>query len=160
MIEEHALSLSISLLSLPYSRWTGTITTGATGSNILALACGREVVTQRAMQARGHTDWSAAEDGLVDAAPVTIHVALPHASIKKAAAIVGIGRARVKDVGRKVAQVGGDDEALARARAAVLDFDLEGLEHHLQAARTKKEGSIIVVGMGEVNTVSTLIEQS
>lgn len=112
------------------------------------------------MHARGHANWSAAEEGYAGAPAVTVYVALPHASIKKAAAIVGIGRARVMDVGRKVAQAGSDDDELARARAAVLDFDLEKLEEHLQAAQAKKESSTVVVGMGEVNTVSDALQPS
>jgi hypothetical protein len=147
------LKLTLSLLSLPVQRWTGTVTTGATSSNVLALACGRDAVLKRAMAARGHADWDMAEDGLADAPAVTVYVALPHASIKKAAAIVGIGRARVVDLGQRVSVAdSATAEQLARARAAALDFDLDALEVRLAADSAAKQGAIVVVGMSEVNT--------
>ncbi|PWO00405.1 PLP-dependent transferase [Tilletiopsis washingtonensis] len=153
LVEVHALKLTLSLLSLPVQRWTGTVTTGATSSNVLALACGRDAVLKRAMAARGHADWDMAEDGLADAPAVTVYVALPHASIKKAAAIVGIGRARVVDLGQRVSVAdSATAEQLARARAAALDFDLDALEVRLAADSAAKQGAIVVVGMSEVNT--------
>lgn len=145
LIEAHTVAMLCDLLSLPRERWTGTITTGATSSNILGLACAREQVLQRAMQARGAgDDWSLAENGYDEhTALVNVFVAQPHASIKKAAAIVGIGRRRVKDLGRR---------NTADNLVASVDFDLDELKAHLVLAEERKEGAVVVVGMGEVNT--------
>lgn len=175
LIEAYTVHLLLDLLRLPRSTFTGTLTTGATGSNVLGLACAREDVLGRAMRRRGYAgdgeDFSLAEEGWgwtpsdadgegepqddVPVAPVNVFVAMPHASIKKAAALLGIGRKRVFDVGHKVAvdaDVAADGDARIAASMSVLDFDLAVLEARLAAAHTRKEGAVIVAGLGEVNT--------
>lgn len=155
LIEDHTITLLLQLLSLPREEFTGAITTGATTANILALACAREAVLQR----RLGQDFSFADEGYSAATPsIDVFVATPHASIKKAAAVVGIGRKRVVDVGRKPAR-GGDDAAAKLTTEAgvaegvvVVEFDLEALESHLKTSHTAGRPAIIVAGMGEVNT--------
>lgn len=164
LIETYTVDLLCQLLPLPISRFTGTITTGATASNLLGLACGREEVLKRAMARRGHPDWSLAENGNgADSddgdegpapPPVNVYVATPHASIKKVAGIIGIGRKRVIDVGQ-AAHLSSTDllsEEDVRASMSIVEFDLFNLEVSLQESRYKKQGAIVVVGLGEVNT--------
>lgn len=132
LIEAHTITLLLELLSLPVPKFTGTITTGATSSNILGLACGRESVLRTLLSKPGQGEFSFSEQGFSEAIPaINIFVACSHASVKKAAALVGIGRARVKDLGRKsnvdVSSDDLDEEKLAESRAKCLDFDLESL---------------------------------
>lgn len=63
-----------------------------------------------------------------------------HASVIKAAAVVGIGRRNYIEMGRV------DDAGRA------LDFDLERLEARMAANEATGKKSIIAVGLGEVNT--------
>lgn len=133
--------MTLELLDLSPDLWTGTITTGATASNILGLASARQAVLRQ-------FGCSPTEDGLADCRPVNVFVALPHASIKKAASLVGIGRRRVHECGVTVRSDTPSDRVLA------LDFDLDSLKLRLEAAAKNREGSIVVVGFGEVNTVS------
>lgn len=155
MIEAHTITLLLELLSLPVSKFTGTITTGATSSNILGLACGRESVLRTLLSKKGQEEFSFSEQGFSEAIPViNVFVACSHASVKKAAALVGIGRARVKDLGKKsnASNDNVDEENLAESRAKCLNFDLESLEEELKKSRDSKQGSIVVVSIGEVNT--------
>jgi glutamate/tyrosine decarboxylase-like PLP-dependent enzyme len=165
LIEAHTVNLLCQLLSLPTSHFTGTITTGATASNLLGLACGREEVLRRVMARRGFPDWSMAEDGngaesddddgVPAPPPVKVYVATPHASIKKVAGIIGIGRKRVVDVGQKAHRSSSSDlltEEDVRASMSIVEFDLLDLEVSLRNSWHKKQGAIVVVGLGEVNT--------
>lgn len=153
VIEAYTVKMLCELLSLPVEDFTGTITTGATASNILGLACGREVVLKEAMRRRGHPNWSLAEEGWgedeeeeVVVARVDVFCAYPHASVKKAAAILGIGRSRIRDLSTKPASNSHDDSM------AVLDLDLELLETRLRQNHQAKRGSMVLLTMGEVNT--------
>jgi len=81
-------------------------------------------------------DHSAAEDGF-DGATVKVYTDRHHASISKAASVVGIGRKHVLDLGTSKG------------------IDLERLEAGLkECSRGSKQGAIVVLGFGEVNTVS------
>lgn len=149
LIEAYTVRLLCQLLRIEEDKWTGTITTGATTSNVLGLLCAREQVIKTVT---GDPTRSFAEEDYGASMPtINIFVAQPHASIKKAAAIVGIGRSRVQDVGRRVSGSHEGSDPLQEA-IAHLDFDLELLESKLKTAQQLKQGSIIVVGMGEVNT--------
>ncbi|PWN43361.1 PLP-dependent transferase, partial [Ceraceosorus guamensis] len=145
VVEAHAVALSQDLIGLSRERWEGTLTTGATSSNVISLCCAREAVIRRIMSrskagnASGPTvtqEWSLAEHGIgPDTPAVNIFTALPHNSIAKAAAITGIGRQRI-----------------AQKEAACLEVDLERLEDALRKAQRAEQGAVVVIGMGEVNT--------
>ncbi|PWN30957.1 PLP-dependent transferase [Jaminaea rosea] len=159
LIEHDTMGMLCELLGLERQDWTGTFSTGATASNVLGLACGRERTLATAMRERGLEEWSSAEHGAgydsedegPYAPPTHVYVAQPHASVKKAAALVGIGRARVVDVGQRVPPGKDLNDPIALA-AVALDFDLALLESHLARNKQRKHPSIIVAGLGEVNT--------
>ncbi|KAJ0165032.1 putative L-2,4-diaminobutyrate decarboxylase [Colletotrichum tanaceti] len=115
--------------------WEGrTFTTGATASNILGLACGREAVVER----RGGRVGEAGILGACLAAGVReiqVLTSMGHSSLSKAASVVGLGRASVREVPASA------DEPWR--------LDLDALETALG-----REGvvSIIAVSAGEVNT--------
>ncbi|GJC79505.1 hypothetical protein ColLi_02343 [Colletotrichum liriopes] len=115
--------------------WKGrTFTTGATASNILGLACGREAVVEK----RGGRVGEAGVLGACLAAGVTeiqVLTSMGHSSLSKAASVVGLGRASVKELPASA------DEPWR--------LDLGAVERHLN-----REGvaSIIAVSAGEVNT--------
>ncbi|KAL2190851.1 PLP-dependent transferase [Thermothelomyces heterothallicus CBS 203.75] len=150
-VEDAALRMLIDLLHLDGEddegkgartpRWPGrTFTTGATASNVLGLACGREaVVNARAARAGGKT---VAGDGLLAAClaggvrEVQVLTSMGHSSLAKAASLVGLGHGSIKDVG-----LPGEPWRL----------DLDAVEREL---KREDEGvlSIVVVSAGEVNT--------
>lgn len=124
-----------------------TFTTGATASNVLGLACGREsVIAQRLPQGSA----SVGELGLLDACTqagvkrVQILTSAGHSSLSKAASIVGIGRANVKEMPTE------------RERPWLLD--IKGVEAELKAGRENGVASIIAISLGEVNTGRYAVE--
>lgn len=140
-VEYNTLGLLVDLLRLDRQSWhNGTFTTGATASNILGLGCGREFVLRAAAERKGATVTSVSEYGLFEViqaaglSGVQVLSTLPHSSLAKAAAVLGIGRANVKTVSLK------DDP---------LQFDIKQLE--MELARSDKV-SIVSVSCGEVNT--------
>ncbi|OJJ85857.1 pyridoxal phosphate-dependent decarboxylase family protein [Aspergillus glaucus CBS 516.65] len=140
-VEYNALGLLVDLLRLDRQSWhNGTFTTGATASNILGLGCGREFILRAAAGRKGISVASVGEYGLFEVmqaaglSKVQVLSTLPHSSLAKAAAVLGIGRANVKNVPRE------DDS---------LRFDMTQLEAEL--ARPDKV-SIFSVSCGEVNT--------
>jgi hypothetical protein len=154
------------LLSIPRSTYPSkTTTTGATSSNILGLALGRQAVISRikssssfssdpsslsSNQKNIDTAYSVAEDGFGGIA-VDILCAGAHASIRKAASIVGIGRSRVIELMKDSTSVIGNDEEEGRN---VVAFDLVELERRMRLARDEGTGIIVCPAYGEVNTVS------
>ncbi|GKT45123.1 L-2,4-diaminobutyrate decarboxylase [Colletotrichum spaethianum] len=115
--------------------WKGrTFTTGATASNILGLACGREAVIEK----RGGRVGEAGILGACLAAGVKeiqVLTSMGHSSLSKAASVVGLGRASVKEL-----PVSADEP---------WRLDLGAVERHL---RREGVASIIAVSAGEVNT--------
>lgn len=136
-VELAALEMMLRVLRLESGEWRGrTLTTGATGSNILGLACAREHII--ASRAGGV---SVGEVGLLKACRlagvegVQVLTSQGHSSVAKAASVLGLGREAMKEV-----SVGGETP---------WKLDLEALEKELQ---TPGMVSIIAVGVGEVNT--------
>jgi glutamate/tyrosine decarboxylase-like PLP-dependent enzyme len=146
-VEAAALKLLCQLLKFDPSDFGHRIfTTGATASNLLGLACGRQWVLQEVAKRNGliQRDVSnlcdVAKNGLAKAMrfanidDVQILTTVPHSSLSKAASIVGLGREAIKLV----------NQALMPHK-----FDLEALELELATPRT---ASIVAVSCSEVNT--------
>ncbi|KAI1389642.1 PLP-dependent transferase [Hypoxylon trugodes] len=145
-VEDVALRMLIEFLKLGKAEeWAGrTFTTGATASNVLGLACGREgVITARLREIPGKEEdgGSVGELGLIRACAeagvkeIQVLTSMGHSSLYKAASVVGLGRASVKD--------------LPVSPLEPWRLDLDAVEEELQ-----REGvaSIVVVSAGEVNT--------
>ena len=139
-VEDAALKMLCQLLRLDVNEWKHrTFTTGATASNILGLACGREYVIRRRSLTHG-TEASVGKIGLMRAmneariSSIRILTSMAHSSLRKAASLVGFGRDAVLDVGRK---------------ASPVKFDLDELERRLKES---EHAHIVVVSCGEVNT--------
>lgn len=140
-VEFTAIGLLVDLLRLDRKFWhSGIFTTGATASNILGLACGREFALREAARSKGVDISSVGEYGLFEViqaselSGVQILSTLPHSSLAKAAGVLGTGRANVKSV---------------CVESNPLRFDMKRIESEL--ARPDK-ASIVVVSCGEVNT--------
>ena len=141
-IEDRVLSMLLELLKLDPRTWPArTTTTGATGSNVVGLACGREYVLSKALQ-RAEMDVPSGSEGLgllemcrrANVSHIQVLTTMGHSSLFKAASIVGIGTASVVDVG---------------TNGSPLKFDPVHLEKQLSLP---KSASIVVVSCGEVNT--------
>jgi glutamate/tyrosine decarboxylase-like PLP-dependent enzyme len=127
-LERETVGWLRSLLGLP-AEYQGTFVTGATMSNLVGLAIGREWVgEQRGMQV--------SEAGLAALGPIKVFSGAPHSSIFKGLAMLGMGR-----------------QALTRiptlpGREAI---DVAALEAALQAEQG--QAMIVVANAGTVNTV-------
>jgi len=143
-VEDSALSMLISLLDLgPRSDWPAcTFTTGATGSNIMGLACGREAVISARLAPETLLLSSVSEMGLLAACQaagikgIQILTSMGHSSLSKAASLVGLGHHAVKELGA--------------SETEPWRLDLDAVEREL--AKDTAIASIIVVSAGEVNT--------
>jgi glutamate/tyrosine decarboxylase-like PLP-dependent enzyme len=140
-LEDKALDMLCELFSLDPSHWQHrTFTTGATASNILGLACGREYVITEAAAVRGDTPISIGELGIYEAMhqsgidKIQVLTTEPHSSLRKAAGILGLGRASIKTV------------SLAGSPHR---FDLAQLKDLLTAPGT---ASIVAISASEVNS--------
>ena len=148
-VEDKALTLLLDLFHLDPASWPGrTLTTGATASNVLGLACGRELIINRAAWRRRelqqtHTDDSldsVGDSGLLAACRAAgienIHVLTTraHSSLGKAASVVGLGRSSVIDVSKA------EDS---------MTFDMSKLEFQLKLKNTV---CIVAISCAEVNT--------
>ncbi|XP_044721289.1 pyridoxal-dependent decarboxylase conserved domain-containing protein [Hirsutella rhossiliensis] len=129
-VEHAALNMLAGLLRLDGAGdddqgevWQGkTLTTGATASNILGLACGREAILRKRL--------GGGSDNCIQ-----VLTSAGHSSVSKAASVVGIGRRHVKE--------------LARSSAQPWRLDLDAVERELQRPGVV---SIVAVGVGDVNT--------
>lgn len=136
-VEDRGLSMVCELVDLEPDDWPHRIfSTGATASNVLGLACGREYVIQQT----NDKDISVAERGLHEAMRLTgidqiqVLTTVPHSSLRKAASIVGLGRAWVIDVG---------------LLNSPHQFDFQKLEFCMSTSRV---ASIVAISCSEVNT--------
>ena len=142
-VEDAALAMLADLLGLHPGDWRGrTFTTGATASNILGLACGREAVVGKRLGPEAGE--SVGELGLLAAcraagiADLQVLTSAGHSSLSKAAAAVGIGRRQVKE--------------LPLSAAEPWRLDLDAVERELARGEASGCASIVAVSAGEVNT--------
>ncbi|KAF2685869.1 pyridoxal-dependent decarboxylase [Lentithecium fluviatile CBS 122367] len=140
-VEDAALSLLAELLKLDPVQWPHRIfTTGATASNIVGLAVGREYILAEASAHRSDATNSVGEMGIVEAMhrsgidKIQILTTVPHSSLYKAAGILGLGRNSVKSVGRA---------------DAPHKFDIPQLRKLLEPPGA---ASIVAISASEVNT--------
>lgn len=140
-IEDRALALLCSLLDLSSSQWPHrTFTTGATASNVLGLACGREYVIAEASAHRTDVKVSVGEHGIAEAMrlasihAIQILTTVPHSSLSKAASVLGLGRSCVKSIGQT---------------RAPHRFDIELLQKYLARPGV---ATIVAISASEVNT--------
>ena len=138
------MRLLTDFLRLNPSEWSGVFTTGATASNVLGLACGREFIINRRLEAclGPEEQESLGSLGLLRACHITkideIHIftTMAHSSLYKASSILGLGRSSVQDV---------------RVSDCDFTFDIQDLEGRLVSGQYNSV-SIVVVSCGEVNT--------
>lgn len=148
-VENKALIFLLDLFNFDPDFWPGrTFTTGATASNVLGLACGREYIVNKTIMRHREQQGlpmdkvldSVGEIGLLAACrtagieKIQILTTMPHSSLGKAASIIGLGRSCVVDV--------------SKAEAS-LAFDLSKLKSELALENTV---SIVAVSCAEVNT--------
>ncbi|TYJ52643.1 hypothetical protein B9479_006735 [Cryptococcus floricola] len=140
-IEQRVLELVLDLLQIERDTFMGrTITTGATASNMLGLACARNHLYSTSSTLP--PNYSFSQDGPPPTPfPIKILALHPHFSISKAASFIGLGGGPA--VIQSVPAQEGNEVA----------FDLEKLEERLKAESVPGEkGVIVVYGVGEVNT--------
>ncbi|KAK2593997.1 hypothetical protein QQS21_008309 [Conoideocrella luteorostrata] len=146
-VEDSALEMLMRLLRLDVNglTWQGrTFTTGATGSNILGLACGREVVVGKML---GCEKEGIGELGVLGAcmkagiSEIQVLTSAGHSSLSKAASVVGLGRQSVKD--------------LRRSEDQPWRLDIDAVERELKRPGTV---SIIAISAGDVNTGGYALE--
>ncbi|KAI8854566.1 pyridoxal phosphate-dependent transferase [Chytridium lagenaria] len=126
-LESRTLEYILDLLDLDRTAFPGrTFTTGATASNILGLACGREHV----MKGIHGPEFSTADEGLSNCRIRLFHVD-GHASVGKAASVIGVGRRNCVNLAKE---------------SDAPEFDLE------RNRRGMVYGCIVVSSHGEVNT--------
>lgn len=127
-IEQQAIAMLVSLLSLPHAT-TGWFVSGATMSNVVGLATGRQWLGE----ARG-VDVS--DDGATALPGLRILSGTPHSSVIKASAILGLGRRSVQ----RVATIGATERVDIGAMRAALE--------------ASDQPTIIVANAGTVTTTA------
>lgn len=139
-VEHAALEMLARALRLDAAEhgWPGrTFTTGATASNVLGLACGREHVLNRRLP----DGVTVGDVGLLAAAAKTgvteiqVLTSMGHSSLSKAASVVGLGRLSVKELRLS------EDEPWR--------FDIDAAETAMQRPGV---ATILGISAGEVNT--------
>ncbi|KAM3543191.1 hypothetical protein ARSEF1564_003908 [Beauveria bassiana] len=154
-VEDAALEMLARVLRLP-DTWRGrTLTTGATASNILGLACGREHVIGKELAAAAAAAAAAGtgdeqeerriaavgEMGLLAAArtagvdEIQVLTSMGHSSLGKAASVVGLGRRAVRE--------------LRLSEEEPWRFDIDAAEAAMQRPGV---ATILGISAGEVNT--------
>ncbi|KAJ7489547.1 pyridoxal phosphate-dependent transferase [Mycena latifolia] len=143
-VDDAALRLLQQLLSIDEASFPGrTFTTGATASNILGLALGREFSVAEAGRRRSPpSSSSVAQLGVVPACleagvrKIQVLTTLPHSSLSKAASVVGLGTNAII--------------SLPLSEEEPWRFNLDALQQKLR--NSDSTASIIVISAGEVNT--------
>ena len=143
-VEDRALRLLMELLHFDPSAFIGVFTTGATASNVLGLACGREYIINKRLRSHGGHDSKATIGslGMLQACAsagverINIYTSLAHSSLYKASSILGLGRSSIIDL---------PDPDLG------IRFNLLMLEECLATAPDQSL-SIVAVSCAEVNT--------
>ena len=143
-VEDKALRLLMDLLRFDQKEWSGVFSTGATASNVLGLACGREYILHERIRSRlgPDSEESVGSLGLLKACRIAgveeigILTTMAHSSLFKASSVVGLGRACVHEAGPLNDYV---------------TFDLQKIEQQLKSGHHNR-ASIVVISCGEVNT--------
>ena len=143
-VEDKALRLLMDLVRFDQKEWSGVFSTGATASNVLGLACGREYIINKRIKSRlgSDSEESVGSLGLLKACRVAgveeidVFTTMAHSSLFKASSIVGLGHASIIDVARSKSEI---------------TFDLQKLEQRLKSGLHSR-ASIVVILCGEVNT--------
>ncbi|MEV6300160.1 pyridoxal-dependent decarboxylase [Actinoplanes sp. NPDC051861] len=128
-LEDETVSWLAEMLHLGSATFTGSFVSGATMSNLVGLAIGREWLGDQA-------GISIARQGVAALGAVTVLSGTPHSSIYKSLSMLGLGRDSVRSV------------RTIKGREAV---DLEELEAELVALNGRP--AIVVANAGTVNTV-------
>lgn len=143
VVEDAALRMLLQLVELG-DEWGGrTFTTGATGSNVLGLACGREAVVNSRLGG-DLKEGGVGELGILRAClkagvkDIQVLTTMGHSSLYKAASVVGIGGDSVKNIPLS------EDEPWK--------MDVERLASKLARGREDGVVTIVVISAGEVNT--------
>jgi glutamate/tyrosine decarboxylase-like PLP-dependent enzyme len=159
-VEDAALRLLCDLVRLDPSDWPHrTFTTGATASNIVGLACGREYVVAEAAKRLGE-EASIALDGLLTATrkaqirDIQILTTVPHSSIRKAASILGLGHASVIDVSQPIAPHRFSHSALSAALAKPNTASIISI-----SAAEVNTGLFATTGLSELSTLRSLADK-
>lgn len=127
-LESETIKLLLDLFQLPRNIFEGNFTTGATASNICALAIARQWIGEQ-------HGINIAVDGMNGVTPIEIYSGSAHASISKALGILGMGRKNLKSV------------STLQDREAI---DIVALETLLKNSTAKAK--IVVASAGTVNT--------
>lgn len=143
-IEDKALRLLMDLLQFDQSAWSGIFTTGATASNVLGLACGREYIVNRRLERTfgSSQQQSLGSLGMLPACRLAgieefrIYTTMAHSSLYKASSILGLGRSCVQDLGH---------------HSVGIRFNLAKLENEL-ASNQHNAVSMVVISCSDVNT--------
>ena len=143
-VEARTLELVLDLLDVPREKYMGrTITTGATASNVLGLACARDHLYSTSPHLP--QGYSFAQSGPptghnIPSPPIILLTLHPHYSVLKAAALVGIGSG--PNVVHTMPAMSEDE----------LAFDTSALRSRLAEEKMIGRGVIVTYGLGEVNT--------
>ena len=141
-VEDRALCLLLELLEYEPSQWpVRVLTTGATASNILGLACGRQYVIKERLKKLGKSVVDG--ESLLSAcrraqvSDFSVLTNLPHSSVSKAANVVGVGSSCIVNVAR-------DDD--------VTRLDVDKVRQSLLISSQSGVAAIVAISCGEVNT--------
>ncbi|ORY22448.1 hypothetical protein BCR39DRAFT_551649 [Naematelia encephala] len=143
-IEQRTLEMILDLLAIPRDVYGGrTLTTGATASNVLGLACARDHLyanSPHLPKGYSYAQEGPPSDVNIPGPPIVLLTLHPHFSLVKSAGLVGLGS------GPRVVQT------MPSAPGDELAFDLDALRDRLEAEKKIGRGVIVCYGMGEVNT--------